>query len=811
MIRNYFKIAWRTIQKNKLFSAINILSLAIGLSTSFVIGLMVYYEFSFDNFHPDKEKIYRVVTNFERPEGNDVNRGVSKPLKKTMNNISGVETASLFLTYEPLKISTGENDKIYNNPENVIFTDENYFKIFQYKWLAGNKNDALKAPNEIVITKERADKYFPGINAQEIIGKTLVYNDSINTKIKGIVSEFRKNTDIIFQEFISLPTAKQSYLRETLADDSWHSTNSASQLFLKINSNSGRKNIQQQLDKISLEYSSKESLREGRKRTFQLQALKELHFSEKYGIFDYGHDAASKKVLLSLGAVAMFLLLLGSINFINLSTSQATQRAKEIGIRKTMGSSRKQLIFQFLSETFLLTLIAGLCSVIIGILLLKIFNEFIPESLNYQLFFKPEIILGIAGILVLISLLSGIYPALILSNFSTTSVLRNKTGTGNNISIRRYLTVFQFTIAQVLVIMTLLVSKQLHYALSKDMGFKTSAIAFVRTPWKENDFNKKLRLENSLKNDPKISKISLGGSPPASTSLHSTGISFFKNEQEIKIPLELIYGDPDYLDLYNINLLAGRKPLNDTIQEYVVNETFMHRVGYKSPENLINKNLVKNGKNYVIVGVMPDFNQRSLKSTIHPMAFVPDYSRETVSQFNTVHFLFNETTDLSETISDIENKWKSIYPDSDFEIRFMDQTIANFYEKERSTRKLLAWATGLAILISILGLLGLVIYSTEKRAKEIGIRKVLGASIAKLNFLLCRDFIVPIAIAYLIALPSAIWGIRIWLQDFAYKATMSWWIFALSGIGMVLIALIVVSVKTVSTAMKNPVKTLKIE
>jgi ABC-type antimicrobial peptide transport system permease subunit len=814
MFRNYFKIAWRNLWKNKLFSLINVISLAIGLSASFVIGMMVYYDFTFDKFHPDSDRIYRITTNFVAPEGETFNRGVPAPLgTKMREGMTGVETASFFFTYSPAKVKSSITGRTYERPTFTVFADHNYFDLFHYTWLAGNPRNALLNPNEVVLTEERAKKYFPDLNPQEIVGATLIYNDSINTTVTGIVKNFEKRSDLIFEEFISLQTAAQTDMKDQAINDQWGSTNSASQLFIKISENVTVDRVQKRLDALSKEHESEDAQKFGRTREFYLEPLQDLHFSTDYGISNFGQQPANKATLIGLACIAIFLLLLGCINFINLNTAQATQRAKEIGIRKTLGGSKKQLVFQFLGETFLLTFLATILSIILAFWLLKVFADFIPPGVNFELFANPTIWIFIVALLLIVTLLSGFYPAMVLSHYKPVSVLKNQVVPGKHTSsMRKSLTVFQFVIAQVFIIATILVGKQIQFLMTKDMGFKTEAIAYVSTPWGDQSMDKRIRFMEEIKSLPQIKDVSLGGSPPASLNTTSTTTSYFDDEnKEININLQLLYGDANFMDLYEIQLLAGRSLRNDTVREYVINETYLNMLGFTNPQDAIGKFLFPGDDSYPIVGVMENFNQRSLKSGIEPMALVGDWYRTSYSQFNTIHFSMatGDTGNWSPIVSTAEDSWKNIYPDADFQLNFIDETIADFYKRERSIATLLNWATGLSVLISCLGLFGLVIYTTARRTKEIGIRKILGASLVQLNLLLCKDFMKLVALAFLIAAPIAWWGLQNWLQDFAFKTELSWWVFFFSGLAMLFIALIIMSIRTLSTAMKNPVKSLR--
>ncbi len=815
MFKNHLKIAFRSIWKQKFFSLIKISSLAIGLSASFVIGLMVYYDMTFDKFHVDSDKIYRVTTEFTTPEGKFYNPGVTVPLANSLKEgTPGLDVvAPLFLTY-PLNVRNTETDKLFKSPKYVVYADSAYFKVFKYQWISGTMENILANPNEVVLTENRAKKYFPDVSIEDIVGRTLIYNDSVPLKVTGIVTNFKQRTDIIFEEFISLKTAGNLDQADMLRNPQWGSTSSASQLFLMLADKTNVSVIQTELDKIVKEHEDPETVAFGQERRFHLQPLADMHFNPNYNTFDFSTSRASKSVLISLACIALFLLLLGCINFINLNTAQATQRAKEIGIRKTLGSSKKQLIFQFLGETFVLTLIAGIFSLMLSFWLLRIFSDFVPLGLSFEIFSEPIVTTLILALLLIVTFLSGFYPALVLSHFKPVSVLKNQVlFKSDKSTLRKYLTIFQFAIAQVFIIGTLLVAKQLNFLMTQDMGIRTEALASLQTPWHQQSIDKRVRLLEEIESFPGVKAVSLSSFAPASFSSNSSHVTFLDKEKEINTELYFLYGDKDYLSLYDIEILAGRKHLNDTIREFIINETYLKLLGFQNPHEAIGKTLKMSDESYPIVGVMEDFNQRSLKTAIEPMAFAGDWYRKERSRFNTIHFALDagNSQNWTPTITQIEKAWADVYPDSDIDISFMDDTVKRFYEQERKTSVLLNWATGLSILISCLGLLGLVVYTTERRTKEIGIRKVLGASLSQLNLLLCKEFLLLVGIAFLIAIPFAWYGLNYWLQDFAYRTEMSWWIFVLSGIAMLIIAFIIMSVRTISKANANPVKSLRTE
>ena len=815
MLRNYLKIAWRNILKQKVFSIINIIGLTIGLSAAFVIGLMIYYDTTFDNFHKDGNRIYRVVTDLKSTEDTWKIPGVTLALEDAIKDNSNFETVSGFYTERPAKVENREADIELKWPDFVIYTDPEYFDIFEYEYVAGNSAEALSKPNQVILTETRAAEYFPKNSASEVIGKTLVYNDSINVTVAGVVKNFEERTDIVFQEFISKPTVLQTRLRENFLNKNWDNTNSASQLYVKTSKEANLNAVQSRFDELSKEHRSEEAIKYGDMQIFKLQPLADIHFNEDYGIYDWSKAQASKDLLFNLGLVALFLLVLGCINFINLNTAQATQRAKEIGIRKTLGGSRNQLIGQFMGETFLLVLISAVLSIALSKWLITVFSDFVPEDLSFELFGTPLIVFSIALLLIIVTFLSGFYPALVLSKFNTVSVLKNKLAVGESkVGLRKFLTVFQFTIAQVFIIATLLVGKQINFLLNTDMGFKTDAIVTVFQPRAEQELSKKEQFAEKLRTIPQINKISIGGVQPASFNTSSSTLTYIDGKDEINTELQFIYGDTNYRDVFELELLAGRTYRNDTVKEIVINKTCQKMLGLKSAEEALGKTVEISEEQITIVGVMKDFHQRSLKSEIKPMAVRGDWYRPDWSQFQAVHIAFENSSkdNLSETLAKIEDTYKSVYTEvDDYRIEFMDETVERFYNREQKVSKLLNWATGLSILISCLGLLGLVIYTTNRRVKEIGVRKVLGATLMQINTLLCKEFLVLVAIAFVIAAPLAWYGIHNWLQDFSYRTTISFWVFLGGGVAMIGFALLVISAKTLQAANANPVDSLRSE
>jgi len=815
MFRNYFITAFRNFWRNKVFSLINITGLSIGISAALVIYLIVHYDFSFDKFEKDGDRVYRVVTDMNFAGTPFSLSGVPAPLTEAAKTeTTGLNQVIPFFEYDPTSVAVTKNGSEkpheYKRQENIIFANGNYFKLLSYQWLAGSPEKALQEPFKVVLTEQRAKIYFPKINYADIIGKQIIYDDSVITTVTGIVKNISENTDFKYKEFISESTIPNSGLKHNYSWTEWGSINTAYQLFIKLSAGILPSNIESQFKALEKKNSKNTDKNNKNSRVFRLQPLSDLHFNSTYGTI--GDRVAHKPTLYGLLTVAAFLLFLGCINFINLTTAQAAQRAKEIGIRKTMGSSRSQLMAQFLNETFFITLITTLLSIVLTPLLLKVFGDFIPKGLHFDLLKQPNLISFLIGLIIIVSFLSGFYPALVLSKYNPALVLKNQAYTGTagtrKAFMRKSLTVSQFFIAQIFVMATVVSVKQISYMLNKDMGFKKDAIIYFSTAFNYNKPDlKRFVLLNDLKSIPGIDLVSVGQYVPSSNGWSMSTMTFNDGKKEIQTDVRQKRGDTNYLKLYHIKLLAGRNvEQSDTVKEYVINETYMHILGFQKPEDVLNKQI----SGTPIVGVMADFNQQSLHELVKPLAFA---SQNKYS--STFHIALKPQTasgtSWKNTISKIESAFKKYYPEDEFSYEFFDESIAKFYKSEQDLSRLLKWATGLAIFISCMGLLGLVIYTTNLRTKEIGVRKVLGASVSNIVSLLSKDFIALVMIAFIIAAPLAWWAMNKWLENFAYRTSINWWVFVISGLSMIIIALTTLSIQTIKAAMANPVKSLRTE
>ena len=814
MIKNYFRNAIRVFGKNKAFSLINISGLSIGISSALVIYIIVAYDLSFDKFEKDRDRIYRVVSNFTFAGEIYHNYGVTYPMGKAVKNeVTGTEAVAPFFTWgEGGKISipgTAKDPVVFKKQDRTVFADENFFKIFEYEWLAGSAKSSLRQPYQVVLSKSRADLYFPGMKVAEMIGKEIIINDTITTRVSGIVKDPVKNTDFYLKTFVS-KTTLENRVMDVEEQNAWGNTTSASQLFIKLSSGTSPAQVQKQILALYNKYHVKEP-GDNSSTTYVLQPFSDIHYNLDYGSFDGGR-IAHKPTLYGLLAVAAFLLFLGCINFINLTTAQASQRAKEIGIRKTLGSSRKQLVFQLLTETFLLTLCAALLSIIITPLLLKVFSDFIPEELHYAL--TADIVVFLVSLILLVTILSGIYPALMLSSFRPALVLKNQAanrGKTRSGRMRKTLTVSQFVVAQTFIIGTILVSKQISYTLNKDMGFKKDAIVFFKTNYRDTvEWHRSVLMEK-LKSIPEIAMITLANDPPSGNSIWTSTMKYRDGKKERETDVQVKLGDTNYIRLFQLKLLAGSNlPYSDTTKSIIINEAYANFLGFKDPQQAIGKEIEWDKRNIPISGVVANFHQRSLHEPIKPLIITSRMKQQ--RSFNIALRPQNNGSNTWKTaITKIEKAWKDVYPGEDLEYNFLDETIRKYYTAEQNISKLLMWATGLAIFISCLGLLGLVTYITHQRTKEIGVRKVIGASIVQIVTLLSKDFLKLVLIAFIIAVPIAWWGGHQWLQSFAYRTTIDAWIFIAGGTIMVVMAFVILSIRTFRAASANPVKSLRTE
>ena len=808
MIRNYFKIAWRNIVRHKIFTFINVLGLATGICICLVIYGIASFEYSFDTFHPDKERVYRLVAETVENTGDKGGRDqIPAPIPVAGHaSLPGLQEMVAYIPY-PAKIAIGggghavfDNKLINSWGVSSILTGAAWFNIFKYDWLAGNAAGALSRPFQLVITESRARLYFGWLTLDKMIGRQVIFNDSLRLTVSGIVKDWNKNTDFPYTEFISIGTIDNSFLKKDLNLTDWGNEHGGhdTRALVKLAPGASPAAVDRQLAGLigrNMKIDSGTSFR------VRLQALADVHFNAS---IDDGRRKAHLPTMYGLEAIAVFILLIAAINFINLSTAMSIRRAKEIGIRKVLGSKRADLIFQFLAETLILTFFSLCLALLFVQPVLGAFHSFLPDGIRFH-FGSPATMSFVLCLLLVTALLAGLYPAKVLSSYEPVVVLKGgdvHLG-GRKGYLRKGLIVFQFTVSLVFIIGVLVVRDQINYIRNKDLGFESHAVVSIDTDWQDS-LSKVSLLAEEIKHVPGVEQVALQSFPPL-TPIY-TGLTVqYKGKTPIEVPGVVQCGDEHFIALYKMKLLAGRNYRNSN--EYVINETCAKALGFADARAAIGQ-IIGIAGDHPIVGVVADFHEKSLREVIKPVVFLniqPGMRNIAVKLAGSG----GQAGSLSSTLGQIEKEWKSVYPGQPFVYSFLDESIAAMYTQERKTAILISVAMFLTIFISCMGLLGLSMFNAQQRTREIGIRKVLGASVANIMALLSRDFVVLVALAFAIASPVAWYFMNEWLQGFAYRIFIGWWIFGLAGFGAVSVALLTVGFHSFKAAVANPVKSLR--
>ena len=808
----------RHLWRHRLFTVLNIFGLAVSISASWVIYRIESYEFSYDQAVPNKENTYKVITAFDSPDRQNAKMGgVAAPLYEGIRQeIPGVANVVPVFKKNVSSIEINRPGKILTkeDPDNIIATDVSYFNMLSYKWIAGSKAAALNSPNEVVLTQTRAQEYFPNQRTENILNKTIVYyerSDTINRTVTGIVADYVKPSQFTYEEFVSLP--KKDY-----QPNAWTNTNGSDQLFIQVKKEAKASVVLQQINALSARKWKDFEAITGKEikmsKSYELLPVQDVHFATD--VEEYGISKTSKPVLYGLMGIGFFLLLLACINYINMSAAQIPQRGKEIGVRKTLGSSRGQLIRQFLSETFITALIACALALILNSLGFAILKDIIPAGVA-PYGSLAEVLFFMIALALIITLMAGIYPGWLITRLKTVNVFKNFSVVSNahqKFSLQKTLIVFQFIIALVFITSSMIVGSQLRYTLNADMGFNKDAVVLVSVPWKYSGDakykDKQFALLGLLKNESGIENIALGNAPLSSGYSSSPFVYEADGKPEVKMQTYKKSGDTTYLDLYQIKLLAGRNfHASDSMSEYIINETAAKAFGFTNPQDAVGKMIGQLGNPKLpVVGVVKDFNTQDFYTKMEPLAISND--KNNLFTFN-IKLSSHNTAQWQNTLEKIEKQWYHFYPAESFHFTFYDETLEKMYTQERQIGELIDLATIITVLISCLGLFGLAALTAFQRTKEIGIRKVLGASVSSIVSMFSKEYVILILIAMLIATPVAWWAMNKWLQDFAYKIDLHWWMFGLAGIIVMAIALLTVCFQAIKAAVADPVKSLRTE
>ncbi len=801
MIKNYLKIAWRNLWKHKFYTFINVFGLALSIGCSIILFQFISYHSSFDRYHHDAKNIYRVVHSVTFPDGVPLfDQGAPVALQHDLKaNDPHVKEIGVLLRMHDINVAINESDsagkKMFAEHENIAITDGHFFNLFDYQWEQGNKKDALTQPNTVVLSHMLAQKYF---GSQDVLGKVIKVDNKIDYTVTGVVQDHAANTDIKSDLFFSLSTLKEIYpeVATSLKND-WGFINSTNSVFVSLADGVDPKAIEVNINRLNVKAQGPDM---AKPYHFMLLPLNQMHFDERFaGVMQHS-------LLTTLAIIALLLIIIACVNFINMATAQSFKRAKEIGTRKVLGSSPWAIFAQFIAVTAFIVVFAVLMAFSMVWLMAPVLNNWLQTQISFNAFADPGLLGFVLATLVVITLAAGCYPALILSRFKPVNALKNQLG--NQIQsgafTRKGLIIVQNVIAQVLIISTILISMQVRFLKTADPGFNKESVLMVPIPGNEKSKTEYLR--NQLLANRGIKNVSFCYRAPASTAGNGGSVKFDTHDWA-KFAGGTIIGDASYVKTFGLKLIAGRNIAEaDTAGEYLVNKEMMRRLGVKDPYLMLGKRFAAgdlSGNAGIIVGVVKDFHNTSLRAGIGA-----EYISTLRSKYQNVGIKLG-AGNVSATIEQVKKAWESVYPDNVFEYHFLDDQMANFYQKEVLINKLITSSAIIAIAISCLGLLGLISLLTLQRTKEIGIRKVLGASVGNITGLLSLDFLKLVLLAVVIATPIAWLTMSKYLQGFAYRINIEWWVFVLTAFIALLIAFITVSFQSIKAAMVNPVESLR--
>jgi len=807
MFRNYFKIAWRNIIRHKTYSVINVAGLAVGFAAFLLIFLVVRYEQSFDQFHTHKNQLYRLIRVATRIEARNQGHvsyrmGVPFPVAPTLrSSLPQLANAGAIVPDDFVQViirNNGNGDtKRFRETHGIFFAEPQFFDMFSFPLVAGEYRNAFKVPNNVLLTQSLGDKYFG--HWQQATGK-MMRMDGVPMRVCGILKDMPANTDFPIKAVLSYAT-HLSYpdLKQFMNDFGYIEEDNY--CFVQLNEGQSPEQLKLQLKQYSDRY-----IKPFDKRYFlSIQPLNEMHFDGRYGTFD--GRVFSNNLILMLSTIGIFLLVIACVNFVNLSTAQAVNRAREVGVRKVLGSNRRQLILQFLGEAAFVSCFALFIGLAAALLVIPVINNLLDIHLAASVLYSGNMILFLLSALAAVILLAGFYPAFLLSGFNPARVLKSSlSAQQGGISLRRGLVVFQFFTAQALIIVTMVMVSQMSYVNTADMGFNKEAILTAELPQDSAGLATRAVLRNELLKIPGIEKASFGTGAPIGGRWF---IDLRTPDHVGKAPNMIVaykMADTGFFNLFHMQFIAGRPYVNsDTSREFVVTENVTRNLGYRDPALAIGKRIIVNGYNRPIVGVVNDFHTSSLRFSMVPVVMTTDkraYGRVCVKL---------NLAQAKPTIAAMEKLWGKYYPDFAFTNSFLDQDIAAEYRQETQLAQLYKFFAGVAIFISCLGLYGLVTFMAVQRKKEIGVRKVLGAPVRAIVILLSREFTLLIGIAFIIAAPIAWYFMHGWLQQYAYHINLGPELFAITIIGSIMIAWATVGYTAVKAALANPVKSLRNE
>lgn len=792
---NLLRTALRGLFREKTNSLINLAGLALGITGSLVLFLVIRHSISYDTYHANVDRIYRVVSKAKGNTGDTFTAGIQVALPEAFRADFPEAEAVVFTAYRAGSIITvpqrqGEA-KRYEEDKGVVFTEPSFFQVFDRKILSGDARHGLDDPNEAIISQRLALKYF---GREDVVGE-VVKHDTIEYTITAVMEDHPANTDLPFELMLSQVT-----LRAWWNELGWNNVNGDDQCYFLLSEKATLADVEARMDAFVTKYVGEDNPQE---RDFLLQPLREVHTDERFS--NYSRSVASPGMMTGLSIVGIFLLATAVINFINLTTAASIKRAREVGIRKSLGSSRGQLVIQFLSETFLITAAAAVLSLAGAQLFLQFLNPFLQTAVSLSLA-DPYVIGYLLLITVGITLLAGLYPAAAVSAFRPALALRNMLAdrTSSGYTLRRALVVVQFFISQFFIIGCIVIVQQMDFIQRQDLGFARDAVVVV--PLKTGQVNDMAvrTLKHDISQMPGVGQVSLNSAPPSSGMRMSTTVQLAGAEHEYFTDIK--YADGDYMQLYDLQLIAGR-PLADldTMAALVVNEKFARTVGFTDPRTIVGEQLSFWGRTLPVVGVVKDFHVTSLRSAIDPVMLINN-----LTGYRSLSIKVRGT-DVPQTLCQIEARWQKTYADGIFHYQFLDDQIASFYDGQQKALTMLGIFASLAIAIGCLGLFGLATYLANRKTKEVGVRKVLGATIGSILLMFSKEYARLVLIGFVLASAASWFLMQKYLEQFAYRITPGVGTF-LIGFGVTcVIALVTVGHRSLQAATANPVDSLRAE
>ncbi|KAA6438848.1 FtsX-like permease family protein [Dyadobacter flavalbus] len=805
MLLNYFKIAWRNLCKNQAYAFINITGLSLGLGCAMLIFALARFHYQTDRHHRNYNHIYQFTSRFSSSASDFRIQGIPYAFGQAVRN-EHPELESIAMLdewYSPMvTVPDGKkaDKKIKDKNSKGAFVEAAYFRIFDYTWLAGGPQD-LDQPGTVVLSAEMARRCFG--TTTNVIGRVVKLDARVPARVVGIFADYRDNTDLAYSVMVSWGTLKeQLFIRPE--NEPFDNTNGSTHCFALFNDRFTIADWDRQLPSFLQKYNP----RKIKETTYPAIPFGQMHLSPEYG-------GVSQVLLLSLILTGILLIGTACINFVNLATAQALKRAREVGVRKVLGSTKPQLFWQFMGETALIVLVALALAISIFQYGQTLAHTYLHGSFRFTFYFSPSVIGWVALLVALVIVLAGLYPALIVAGFRPVVALagRMTVQQAGGFSLRRGLVVMQFAISQMLVIGLIVVASQLNYVQEKDLGFRKEAIVTVGLPnLPVQDLGKMNAFRNLAMTLPDVGQFSYSmGGPPQSGWTSETTVRFDTRPQDEPYATQQTWIDANYVVLYGLKLVTGRNlQPSDTLREVLINETFAKRLGFIQPAEVVGKFLHKRVQDgrvvpLEIVGVLKDFNQRDLKQRIGPM-FLTTYA--------TGYYSANiqlRSANYSRALNQLEKVYNQVYTDNFFEPAFVDDQIQENYQQEQTMGRLINFFAGVALLIGCMGLYGLVLFMVVQRTKEVGVRKVLGASVSSILWLFSSEFMQLIGIAFLVSAPVAWWILKGWLQNFEYKIDLNPAFFLLALLVTVLVALLTVGFQSVKAALANPVKSLRSE